>query len=74
LDNKLGHQTLVDFPAAYHHRAANLTFADGHAESRRWHDPRTTPRLVRGQLLRLNVSTPNNLDALWLQERTSVRR
>lgn len=74
LENKRGQQTIVDFPAAYHHRAANLTFADGHAESRRWRDSQTVPPLVRGQLLRLNVGTPNNPDAVWLQEHTSVLR
>jgi len=73
LENKRGQQTLVDFPASYHHGAANLTFADGHAESRRWRDPQTTPPLVRGELLQLNVATPDNPDAVWLQERTSVR-
>jgi prepilin-type N-terminal cleavage/methylation domain-containing protein/prepilin-type processing-associated H-X9-DG protein len=74
LENKRGQQTLVDFPASYHHGAANFTFADGHAESRRWRDRQTTPPLVRGELLRLNVATPDNPDAVWLQERTSVLR
>jgi prepilin-type N-terminal cleavage/methylation domain-containing protein/prepilin-type processing-associated H-X9-DG protein len=74
LENQQGQYTIVDFPASYHNRAANLTFADGHAESRRWSDPRTTPPFHRGQLLQLNVASPDNRDALWLQERTSVLR
>lgn len=66
--------TMVDFPASYHHRAANLTFADGHAESHRWTDPRTTPPLRRAVLLPLNVPSVDNADLRWLQERTSVAR
>lgn len=74
LENKLGRHTLVDFPGSYHRQAANLSFADGHVEGHRWRDPQTRPPLVRGQLMRLNVATPDNADAAWLQEHTSVRR
>jgi prepilin-type N-terminal cleavage/methylation domain-containing protein/prepilin-type processing-associated H-X9-DG protein len=74
LENQRGHFTLVDFPASYHRNAANLTFVDGHAESRRWIDPRTSPPLLRNRLLRLNVPMVDNPDILWLQERTSVLR
>ena len=45
LENQRGQQTLVDFPGSYHHGTANLTFADGHAESQRWRDPQTNPPL-----------------------------
>ncbi len=72
LENSQGIHTLVDFPGSYHNQSANLTFADGHAESHRWRDPQTRPPLVRGELMRLNVLTPSNPDAAWLQERTSV--
>jgi prepilin-type N-terminal cleavage/methylation domain-containing protein/prepilin-type processing-associated H-X9-DG protein len=74
LQNQLGHYTMVDFPGSYHNRAANFTFADGHAESHRWTDPRTTPPLHAGNLLRLNVPSPDNPDLRWLQERISVPR
>jgi prepilin-type processing-associated H-X9-DG protein len=74
LQNQLGRFTLVDFPASYHNRSANFTFADGHAESRRWTDPRTTPPLERGDLLQLNIPSLDNADVRWLQERSSVPR
>ena len=32
-----------DMPAGYHHRAAGLSFADGHAELHHWQVPSTTP-------------------------------
>jgi prepilin-type processing-associated H-X9-DG protein len=72
LRNQLGRFTMVDFPASYHNRSANFTFADGHAESHRWTDPRTTPRLRAGDLLKLNVPAPDNPDLQWLQDRISV--
>jgi prepilin-type N-terminal cleavage/methylation domain-containing protein/prepilin-type processing-associated H-X9-DG protein len=74
LRNQLGLYTMVDFPGSYHNRAANLTFSDGHAESHRWSDPRTSPPLRPGHLLDLNVPSPENADLRWLQERISVAR
>jgi prepilin-type N-terminal cleavage/methylation domain-containing protein/prepilin-type processing-associated H-X9-DG protein len=66
--------TWVNYPASYHGNAAGLTFADGHAEIRRWRDFRTMPRLVPGKFLPLNVSSPNNDDLTWLQERTTAKQ
>ncbi len=60
---------IVDYPAAYHNNAAGFSFADGHAEIKKWIDPRTTPKLKKGQAIPLNVSSPNNRDVYWLQER-----
>ncbi|HYG24568.1 MAG TPA: prepilin-type N-terminal cleavage/methylation domain-containing protein [Verrucomicrobiae bacterium] len=56
-----------DVPASFHLRRGNLSFADGHAESRKWSD---------SGLLR-NPSTSMRRDATsddlpWLQERTTV--
>ena len=62
---------IVDYPASYHNRAAGLSFADGHAEIRKWVDPRTTPTLKRAELLQLDVASPNNPDVAWIQERSS---
>ncbi len=72
LRNQKGRFTMVDFPASYHKRSANLTFADGHAESHRWSDPRSTPSLFPGNLLQLNIASPENTDLQWLQERIAV--
>ena len=62
---------MVDYPASYHNRAAGLTFADGHAEIKRWLDPRTTPLIKKGANLPLISSAPFNRDVIWLQERTT---
>lgn len=75
--NMTGHPNLprtiiwVNFPASYHGNAAGMAFADGHSEIKRWRDSRTMPPLVRGQALTLNVSSPNNDDLIWLQQRTT---
>ena len=62
---------IVDYPASYHNGAAGLSFADGHAEIKKWADPRTTPVLTRNQEIPLNVVSANNPDVFWLQERSS---
>jgi prepilin-type N-terminal cleavage/methylation domain-containing protein/prepilin-type processing-associated H-X9-DG protein len=62
---------IVDFPASYHSGAGGISFADGHAEIRRWVDPRTTPTPKFNNSLTLNVASPNNRDMIWLAERTS---
>jgi prepilin-type processing-associated H-X9-DG protein len=63
--------TIVDYPAAYHNNAAGLSFADGHAEIRKWVDPRTVPKLKRNGQIPLNQPSPNNKDVFWLQERAT---
>jgi prepilin-type processing-associated H-X9-DG protein len=62
-------------PASYHNGAGNLSFADGHAESHQWIDPRTRPPLLRDHDLPLDVFMVNGITSLgnrdvgWLQER-----
>jgi prepilin-type processing-associated H-X9-DG protein len=63
---------IIDFPASYHNSAAGLSFADGHAEIRRWKDPRTI-QPVKLTNMPLNVESRNNKDMLWLSDRTSVK-
>ena len=60
---------IVDYPAAYHNNAAGFAFADGHSEIHRWKDPRTTPPLKTQ--LSLNVPSPNNQDAFWMQDHST---
>jgi hypothetical protein len=60
------------YPAGHHSRGSALSFADGHIESRRWLDPRTTPP-VAGQILGHWDSSPGNQDLEWLRERTTAR-
>jgi prepilin-type N-terminal cleavage/methylation domain-containing protein/prepilin-type processing-associated H-X9-DG protein len=65
---------IIDFPASYHNGAAGISFADGHAEIRRWVDIRTQPPIRNNNQLQLNVASPNNQDMIWLSERTSSLR
>ncbi|MGC8991568.1 MAG: type II secretion system protein, partial [Verrucomicrobiia bacterium] len=64
---------IVDYPASYHNGAAGFSFADGHAEIKKWRDKRTMPQLKKGQTIPLNVASPNNPDVFWLQERATRR-
>ncbi len=64
---------IIDFPASYHNGAAGISFADGHAEIKKWLDPRTRPPVRYDGNLTLNVASPNNRDMIWLAERTSSR-
>lgn len=66
-----GRLNLVDVPASYHNGAGGITFADGHAEIKKWLDPRTKPPIQRGRNLQLIVASPNNRDIFWLQERST---
>ncbi len=65
---------IIDFPASYHNGAAGISFADGHAEIRKWVDPRTRPPVRFNNQLALNVPSPNNRDMIWLADRTTVER
>jgi prepilin-type N-terminal cleavage/methylation domain-containing protein/prepilin-type processing-associated H-X9-DG protein len=60
-----------NFPAFYHNGAAGFSFADGHAEIKRWVDPRTKTPIQQGVLIGYNIPSPNNPDIAWLQERTT---
>ena len=62
---------IVDYPASYHGGAGGLSFADGHSETKKWRDARTMPVLRRGQLIPLNVASPNNQDMFWLMDRST---
>jgi prepilin-type N-terminal cleavage/methylation domain-containing protein len=62
---------IVDFPASYHNFAGGLSFADSHAEIRKWKDPKTMPKLRPTGELQLDIASPNNKDVFWLQERST---
>jgi len=66
--NQPAQSGFYDLPGSYHNRAGGFSFADGHSETRRWLDHRTTPPLVRGGLIPDVVASPNNQDIIWLQE------
>ena len=65
---------IVDYPASYHNNAAGLAFADGHSEIHKWLDPRTVPKLKRGQNLALNIASPNNVDMTWTRDHSTRKK
>jgi prepilin-type N-terminal cleavage/methylation domain-containing protein/prepilin-type processing-associated H-X9-DG protein len=65
-----GRLKIVDYPASYHNGAGGLAFADGHSEIRKWLDGRTKPGMSRNDRP-LDVSSPNNRDVVWMQERST---
>ena len=62
---------IVDYPASYHNGAADLSFADGHAEIHKWRDARTVIALQKNGTIPLNHPSPNNVDVRWIQDRTT---
>jgi prepilin-type N-terminal cleavage/methylation domain-containing protein len=62
-----------DMPGMYHDMACGFSFADGHAEMKRWRDSRTTPPLTAGgnPLAVLSDPSPGNVDVAWLQDHSS---
>ena len=69
--DKLSSAHIIDFPASYHNGAGGITFADGHAEIKKWMDSRTKPPIKKGHNLELIVASPSNRDISWLQERST---
>ena len=71
---KMNAELWYNWPASYHNGAGGFSFADGHAEIKKWLDPRTKPPIVKGKLIQLLVPSPGNVDLKWLQERTSSKK
>jgi prepilin-type processing-associated H-X9-DG protein len=65
---------IIDYPASYHNGAAGISFMDGHAETHKWLDARTKPAPQYNNDLKLNVPSPDNLDMVWLSDRTTVKK
>ncbi|MBL9134490.1 MAG: type II secretion system protein [Verrucomicrobiales bacterium] len=63
---------IFDYPASYHNGACGFSFADGHAEIRKWVDGRTKAPIRNSNSLALGVDSPNNRDMVWLSEHTSA--
>lgn len=69
-----GDSILMDVPSANHGGSGTLTFADGHAERRKWADQRTKPEVKYSTSSALAVPSPNNEDISWLQKRYASPR
>ncbi len=72
--SELAKTRIVDMPGSQHNGAGGLSFADGHAEIKRWVDPRTKPKVVYGDngWQTWVVNCPGNQDMLWLSARTTI--
>jgi len=63
-------KTWVDQPACYHNNAGGLSFADGHAQIKRWKD-----RIILAQSYPTHSGQDNTSDDLqWLQNLTTAKR
>ena len=63
--------TWRDLPASYHRGAAGLAFADGHAEIKKWTDPRTPAPVRMADFPGLQA--PHSPDYAWMAQRTPRR-
>jgi prepilin-type N-terminal cleavage/methylation domain-containing protein/prepilin-type processing-associated H-X9-DG protein len=69
--NEPGRWGFYDLPGSYHGRAGGFSFVDGHAEIHVWRDNRTMPPLVYDGFVLDHLSSPDNRDIAWLQERST---
>jgi prepilin-type N-terminal cleavage/methylation domain-containing protein/prepilin-type processing-associated H-X9-DG protein len=64
--------TWDDVPASYHNNACGFSFADGHAEIKKWLDPNT-----KQPIRRINPSagtgTQSPRDLAWVKQRTNAK-
>jgi prepilin-type N-terminal cleavage/methylation domain-containing protein/prepilin-type processing-associated H-X9-DG protein len=63
-----GQEEWTDVPANLHGGACGFSFADGHAEIKKWKNPRTIQPVKYGTLN--NFPVPNSVDFIWAAERT----
>ncbi len=66
--------TWVDRPAVYHNRANGLSYADGHAEIKKWRDPAVLQQSANPPQNFITAIENPHTDLRWLQERTSYRQ
>jgi len=63
-----------DLPGSYHGQANSFSFADGHAEIKKWRDKRTCPPLQTGTKIAYDFDlfkSPGNPDIAWMQQRAT---
>jgi len=65
-------QTWDDVPASYHNGAGGLSFADGHAEIRKWLDPETRAPISGKTSPSSSTGKISRRDHPWLAQRTSA--
>jgi prepilin-type processing-associated H-X9-DG protein len=60
-----------DWPASWHNNGCTISFADGHAERKRWLHSDTLKSTVDPQAGNGLASSPDNPDIAWMQERAT---
>jgi prepilin-type N-terminal cleavage/methylation domain-containing protein/prepilin-type processing-associated H-X9-DG protein len=64
-----------DGPSVLHNGGCGFSFADGHAEIKKWRDGRTRAmRVTYATSFPYGWRQANNLDIQWVQERTSAKK
>jgi prepilin-type N-terminal cleavage/methylation domain-containing protein/prepilin-type processing-associated H-X9-DG protein len=74
MDSKYPNTVWQDTPANYHGGACGFLFADGHAEIHKWRDSQTLA--IKTTFIAQNSTIPqrNNMDVVWVQERTTAKK
>lgn len=67
-------QRWLDLPATYHDGAGGITFADGHAEIKKWIEPSTKRRIVMVEGNYSPFNPKGARDIQWLQAKTPRRQ
>ncbi len=65
--------TWIDSPAHYHNKGGNLSFADGHAERRKWRDKNVLAGVFKGQA-GFEANPPDGPDLPWVHARCTVKK
>ena len=60
-------------PSSRHGASANMSFLDGHVESKRWQDKRTSLR-VSGKIFSIGAYQPSNPDIVWIRDHATIPR
>jgi prepilin-type N-terminal cleavage/methylation domain-containing protein/prepilin-type processing-associated H-X9-DG protein len=60
----------VDIPASYHNGAGGLSFADGHAQIRKWRDPAVLGKITAPYV----TTTQPEIDLNWLQSVSTAHK
>jgi hypothetical protein len=60
------------YPSTLHEGCGGMVFADAHAESHKWLDPRTRITVPDGKIIGHWTLSPTNSDLYWIRERTTT--
>jgi prepilin-type N-terminal cleavage/methylation domain-containing protein/prepilin-type processing-associated H-X9-DG protein len=60
-----------NLPATYHNNAGGISFADGHAEIRKWRDSKLLSHAATTSGI---ASDPDSPDLIWLQQRSTAQK